>query len=109
MYDCFSGGGQAGGIQSNVVRWIGQINKQVPPGRHFIDFLSRQKDVKTKGEFTIKIIDLSEFVSNDTAPSMIGAIAELNEKTIFVKMTGKRKDVIANRNQFESLCRSLDL
>lgn len=102
-------GGHAGSIQSNVVRWIGQINGKVPSGQDFIEYLSRQKTYKTKGKFTINVIDLSEFVNNDTAPSMIGAIAELNDKTIFVKMTGKRKDVIANRNQFEKLCRSLDL
>jgi len=53
------------------------------------------------------IIDLSELSDGQQNPSMIAAIAELEDKTIFVKMTGSRKDVVSNRKQFTSLCQSL--
>ena len=102
-------GGQAGGLQSNVARWMDQIYVHVPAEDQFKEYLSRQKVLKTKGEFSITVIDLTEYSDDQLSLSMIGAIAELEDKTIFVKMTGNRKDVIANRNQFESLCRSLAL
>jgi len=101
-------GGDAGGLTSNVVRWMKQINVQVSDNEQLSSFLSRQEDIITKGDFSINVIDLTE-ITKDQAPSMIAAIAELEDMTIFVKMTGNKKDVIANRNQFESLCRSLTL
>jgi len=102
-------GGQAGGLQSNVVRWMNQINMSVPGNDKLNTFLAKQKTLKTKGGFTITIIDLSELSQDQKSPSMIGAIAELEDKTIFVKMTAKRADIITNRKAFTSLCESLDL
>jgi len=102
-------GGQAGGLQSNVSRWMNQISVNVPDKDQFKELLSRQIVLKTKGGFSITVIDLSEFTQDQQLPSMIGAIAELEDKTIFVKMTGSRDDVVANREQFTSLCRSLAL
>jgi len=101
-------GGQAGGLRSNVTRWMGQINIDVPADDQFGEYLSRQKILETKGGFPITIIDLSEISGRQQDPSMIAAIAELEDKTIFVKMTGSRKDVIAHRGQLTSLCLSLD-
>lgn len=101
--------GQAGGLQFNVSRWMNQINVSVPAIGQFKEFLSRQKIIKTKGGFEITVIDLSEFSQGQQLPSIIGAIAELEDKTIFVKMTGSRGDVAANRKQFEALCNSLKI
>jgi len=101
-------GGQAGGLQSNAARWMNQINVSVPAGNQLNAFLSRQQKLKTKGGFALTIIDLSELSQGEQAPSMIAAITDLEDKTIFVKMTGSRKNVIAHRGQFISLCQSLD-
>lgn len=100
-------GGQAGGLRSNVTRWMGQINGEIPADDQFDAYLSRSKILKTKGGFSMTIIDLSEFVSNDNSPSMISAIAELKELTLFVKMTGSRSNVALNHDQFISLIKSL--
>jgi len=102
-------GGQAGGFRSNVTRWMNQINVSIPAGDQLSAFLSRQQKLKSKGGFVVTIIDLSELSQGEHAPSMIAAITELENKTIFVKMTGSRGDVITNRVQFTSLCRSLAL
>jgi len=102
-------GGQAGGLRSNVTRWMGQINIDIPADDQFDEYLSRQKILKTKGGFPMTIIDLSELSDGQQNPSMIAAIAEFEDKTIFVKMTGSRKDVVFNRKQFTSLCQSLAL
>ena len=53
------------------------------------------------------IIDLTELTEGEESPSMTAAIANLENMTIFVKMTGNREDVIANRKPFETLCKSL--
>jgi len=102
-------GGQAGGLQSNVTRWMGQINLDIPVDDQFNAFLSRQKEVKTKSGFSMTVIDLAELSQQEQAPSMIAAIAVLKDKTIFVKMTGNRDSIVAHRNQFISLIKSLEL
>jgi len=104
-------GGQAGGFQSNVIRWIRQINVSVPSQNQLKDFLKRQSVIKTEGGFSITVIDLTELTDAEQMqePSMIGAIAELADQTIFVKMTGSRKAVVEHRDQFESLCKSLKI
>jgi len=104
-------GGQAGGLQSNVIRWIRQLNISVPPPNQLNHFLSRQSVIKTDGGFSITIIDLAEFTdpNHKQTPSMMGAIAELTDQTIFVKITGSREAVVENRDQFLSLCKSLKI
>jgi len=104
-------GGQAGGLQSNVIRWIKQINVSVPPQNQLKDFLKRQSILKTEGGFSITVIDLTELTDpkQSQASSMIGSIAELADQTIFVKMTGSREAVVEHRDQFESLCKSLKI
>jgi len=101
-------GAQAGNVKSNVVRWMGQINADIPADEEFSTFLSRQNNLKTKGGFEMTIIDLSGFTNRAKDPSMIAAIAKFEDKTIFVKMTGNKKDVIASREQFNLLCLSLN-
>lgn len=104
-------GGQAGGLHSNVIRWIRQINIPVPSQSQLKDFLKRQSVLKTEGAFSITVIDLTELTDpkEKQASSMIGAIAELSDQTIFIKMTGSREAVIEHREQFESLCTSLKI
>jgi len=101
-------GGQAGGIESNVLRWMKQIKVQVPGNEPMKKFLSRQEDIITKGEFSIKIINLAE-ISQDKAPSMIAAIAEIKSMTIFVKMTGSKEATIEQFESFKRLIQSLTL
>lgn len=102
-------GGQAGGVQSNVVRWMKQINLDVPPTGQLREFLSRQETLKAEGGFNLKMIDMTEFVQEASFPSMIAAIAELQDMTIFVKMTGAKESLIENRDKFKSLCQSLKI
>lgn len=114
--------GRAGGLQSNVVRWMRQVHAAVPSGDRLEEFLSSQEVIKTKGGFSATVIDLTalplaeaespEAVSppeEGHAPSMIAAVAELQDMTVFVKMTGTKEAVLRNRDPFMSLCRSLTL
>lgn len=102
-------GGQAGSFQSNVVRWMKQINIDVPPQAQLEEFLSKQELVKTEGGFDMTVIDFTDFAGEATTPSMIASIAEFPELTVFVKMTGVKQSVLANRDKFKGLCQSLKL
>lgn len=103
--------GMAGGLESNVVRWIRQINAPVPSDKELKSFLSRQEVVQTKGGFSATVIDLTELPGSKEgeAPSMIAAVAELPDMTIFVKMTGSKTAVLENKDSFVFLCKSLNL
>lgn len=104
-------GGQAGGVQSNVARWMKQVNVAVPAGDEFDKFLAGQKKVRTKDNFTATIIDLTQLQSQEDtqSPSMLATIIELPDTTVFVKMTGSRGGVLKNKEKFEALCESLKL
>jgi len=104
-------GGAAGGMESNVLRWIKQINLPVPPANQLNLFLSRQVVLTTQGGFKITIIDLTELANahQTDAPGMMGAIAELPYKTIFVKMTGPHDALVRQREAFKLLCTSLNI
>jgi hypothetical protein len=102
-------GGAAGSVQSNVVRWMKQVNVNVPPQDQMEEFLAKQELVKTEGGFDITVIDLTGFAQDGSSPSMIASIAELPESTIFVKMTGAKKSLVENRGKFKALCTSLNV
>jgi len=102
-------GGQAGGIKSNVLRWMNQMNVSISSDEKLKAFLSSQKVVETKGGFSVTVIDLTELSQESQAPSMIAAIAELSDMTIFIKMTGNKNAVTGHRDQFETFCRSLKI
>ncbi len=103
--------GQAGGLESNVLRWMGQIGISPPPEAELKQFLSNQKKITTQDGFPAAVIDLTQLQASENAqaPSMIAAIIELPAMTIFVKMTGSRGAVLKNRDQFEALCGSLKM
>ncbi|OGX39034.1 MAG: hypothetical protein A3C36_03375 [Omnitrophica WOR_2 bacterium RIFCSPHIGHO2_02_FULL_52_10] len=102
-------GGEAGNFQSNVARWMKQVNIAVPPQDQMEEFLSKQESFKTEGGFDITVIDLTGFTQEDSSPSMIASIAELPESTIFVKMIGAKKSLVENREKFKALCTSLNV
>lgn len=104
-------GGQAGGLESNVARWMKQVNIAVPDAPAMAAFLAAQKKVKTKDGFEATIIDLTQLQSNKDiqSPSMVATIIILPEATVFVKMTGARGAVLQNKEKFETLCQSLKL
>ena len=102
-------GGGAGNFQANVVRWMKQINIDIPPQAQLEEFLSKQELVKTEGGFEMTMIDFTQFAQEAMTPSMIAAVAEFPESTMFVKMTGAQKSVLANRDKFKNLCQSLNL
>ncbi len=103
--------GIAGGVESNALRWMGQIGISPLPEDELKQFLSNQKTIATQDGFPAAVIDLTQLQvsENAQAPSMMAAIIELPAMTVFVKMMGSQGAVLENKDRFESLCRSFKL
>ncbi|MFA5060048.1 MAG: hypothetical protein WC676_05420 [Candidatus Omnitrophota bacterium] len=103
-------GGQAGGLQANVQRWMKQINVSVSSPEELDKFLAKSETVKG-AELSASVIDLTLLQSSGDAalPSMIAAIVTTNEKTYFVKMAGSKSAVEKNKSAFTALLKSLKL
>lgn len=101
--------GTSGGIEDNVVRWMGQIHLEVPDSRDLNDFIKKQERFLTDSGLTVILIDFSgrQKTMGTDVPSMIAAVIERPDSQIFVKMNGSKQAVIQNRTALKSLIRSL--
>jgi len=102
-------GGMAGGVKENIRRWMGQVNIAEISDAKLDEFIAQQEQITTLGKFATTIIDLTQLQSNvdNSNPSIIAAMLILDDKTVFIKMTGKRAVLTAHRQKFEDLCKSL--
>lgn len=103
--------GQAGGLESNVLRWMGQVGITASSEAELKQFLSSQKKITTADGIPAAVIDLTQLQASEDmkAPSMIAAVIELPAMTVFVKMTGSKGAVTKNQDKFEALCESLKM
>lgn len=102
-------GGRAGGLKSNIVRWMNQVNIAIPPDDQLQSFVDGLETIGAQGGFSLKVVDLTSLVDGGQLPSMISAVAQLSDMTVFVKMTGNKNALIENRDQFKTLCKSLKI
>jgi len=102
-------GGSAGGIEGNIVRWMGQLRLAVPSAAEMAAFIKKQDVLTTESGLTATMVDLTQWQDKekDTAASMIAAIIERPGSQTFVKMTGTKKAVLANRAKFKELVTSI--
>ena len=102
-------GGPAGGIGSNVERWMKQLNLTTPNSQEFDSFIKQQERFSTLSNLPVTLVDLTKL--QDAAPldspSMIAAIIERDDAQIFVKMTGSKAAVLKNLDDFKTLINSI--
>lgn len=101
-------GGAAGGVEANIVRWMGQIGVEPPADAELAAFIERQPKVKSEGGLDGVLVDLTSL--GDAAPgtvSMLAALFPLGDMTAFVKLTGPKSLLAGEKERFEKLCRSL--
>lgn len=103
-------GGQAGGIQANIQRWLKQINITDISNEKLQSFLSQQELITAAGGWETSVIDFTALQTNQQpdAPSMMAAIFTIDQNSVFVKMTGTKKAIQENMEKFKSLCLSLN-
>lgn len=104
-------GGQAGGIEANVVRWMGQIGISPLSGQSLAEFLSEQETAQTLNGVIVSVVDFSllQKEAPESAQSIVASFIESNDKTIFIKMTGSKKAVGKNKEKFVHLIESLKI
>lgn len=104
--------GMAGGVESNIIRWMKQINlsDNLLAGEKMQEFLKKQEVIKSKNNLSVQIVDLTPLTGkNESTQTILGGIVEMQDTTIFIKMTGDLKGITSNREAFRSLCQSLTL
>lgn len=100
-------GGQAGNLEGNVRRWMGQIGLSLDSEGEFNNFLSKRQRLKSDGGLAIEIIDFTALQSEPSASSIVAAVVTTADATVFVKMTGTKSALQKNRESFTALCQSL--
>ncbi len=102
-------GAGAGGIEPNIIRWLGQLNLDVPPPAELQAFIAKQETLTLDANVSALVIDFTglQKKSAPAAPSMLAAIIEANNQRIFVKMTGSREKVLEQSKAFKALVKSL--
>jgi hypothetical protein len=92
-------GGDGGGALANVNRWCGQL--KVTPWTE--EQLAAAPRLAMFGADAVLVV-----LGGDGQERMlIGALARLESRSVFVKLTGARADVLAQRAAFEAFCKSL--
>jgi hypothetical protein len=101
-------GGVAGGVSANLARWAKQINLDVASAE-FDQFVNEAPVLKTAAGIEARIFDFTKLQlgENPSAKSMIAAIVELGDETVFVKMTGTIQAVWTNKEAFKELTQSV--
>ena len=104
-------GGMAGGLESNLIRWLGQLGLSNVSSEELNTFIQSSETWSSQGGFSIQVFDLRVFQNNsgDDTSSMIASIIEIPGKTIFIKMTGSKRAVTNQFPAFKQLNQSLNI
>lgn len=91
--------GDGGGLEANVERWRAQLGSPEAPA----DVVERRTLALLGGEGTLVEIRARA----QDAGAMLGAVALLGDRAVFVKLTGPAAAVAAERERFLAFCKSL--
>jgi hypothetical protein len=84
--------GDAGGLQSNLVRWAGQISLNVQP-EQIATWIKSNKPESTQNDLPAMIFNFADFQDKTELdkPSMISAVIYGNNEILFIKLSGNLK------------------
>ncbi len=97
--------GAVGGIEGNLARWAGQIQLSLPQ-EALARFARAPATFETEGGFACLVYDFAD-LAPEADPSILAAILPLDDRTLFVKLTGPRAALADQKDAFTALCRSL--
>ncbi len=101
--------GEAGGLRANVDRWLQQLGQEPFSDRQFVDFLSKQEKIVTRGGGEGLILDLTNLAGqrgDRQHEALLVGVIRTGTETLFVKLGGDRSLLRANRQQFRNFCLS---
>jgi hypothetical protein len=88
--------GDAGGVESNVNRWRGQVHQPTLEG----DQLAQTWQEETVDGVPTIIVELQSPAGTEKASAILGAVMRTAERTWFVKMTGSPDLLKAQKDNF---------
>jgi hypothetical protein len=99
-------GGSAGGTESNIRRWLGQVglNLDAPA---FASMMQSLESGSTASGLAWIWVDFNSLVQDAAAPSMVAAILEKDGSTVFVKMTGPAAELTKQDAALRALVKSI--
>jgi hypothetical protein len=99
--------GEAGGLKANVTRWLGQIVTDMGPTDARIDeLLDAQQKFLAGGRLPAVFVDLTTVTPNPTDKSILATVVTVSGNSVFIKMTGEKSILTANKEKFRDLCQS---
>lgn len=100
--------GDAGGLEANVVRWLGQVGLQASQAGGVIAAAAR---VRTATGQEALVVDFTGLLSGDLtqSKSIVGAIIPAGGTTVFVKAMGQKAKVARLRPQLTAFVQGLSL
>lgn len=102
--------GAAGGIRANVMRWLGQINVKMEPGSQKVEkFLAGGEKLQLPGNLPAVLFDFTTVTAGAEDNSILATIITLKNSTVFIKMTGVKSHLVANKEKFKALSQSFTL
>lgn len=101
-------GGAAGGVRSNIVRWLGQLEVKLSDAE-LEAFLHTASSLETADGLVMGLYDFSSVAAGSAKGSLLAGIVSAESRTVFVKYAGPPANLAANRAAFEEICRSLKL
>ena len=95
--------GEAGGVLPNLNRWRGEMGQEALSQAE----VGALPTVEVFGR-TASFLQVEGPVAEDGEPSyLFGVIAEQSGNRVFIKMVGKKQDLLAEQERFLEFCRSL--
>ncbi len=99
-------GGDAGGVEANLSRWMGQVGVAPNPD-NLKKALSKVQSIKTKGGLDANVYDISALQGDESsARSLMAGMISVGGSTIFIKMTGTAGVMRKEREHFADFIRS---
>ncbi len=99
-------GGEAGGLDSNLARWVGQLGLKTTP-ENYKTLTTKAQSMKTKGGLDVKIYDLTVLQGSPSAKGMMVGVLTIEASSVFVKITGTVGSLRKERESFTAFVGSL--
>ncbi len=98
--------GDAGGLDANVERWLGQIALKPSPSDRAA-FIAQAESFRTQGGLNLSLLDFNSQVKDGEAPSMLVGVVKPAEFSFFIKVKGKKSDLEKAKKEVMVFCQSL--
>jgi hypothetical protein len=104
----YFGQGQGGGVEANIERWIGEFQDPPPADRSTLQVNGMSVHrVEVSGTYFAHAMGSSDAATEQRDATLLGAIVEGPNGSLFFKLTGPSTTVSAAEAEFDAMLQSL--